>query len=267
MKQTTFRKRYRPRTVTAGRARWRVIETKGRKGGPTLVMLPGTLGTGEIFWNQIADLPKNVRIVAVTYPPIGDIVRLAKSLATLLDKLGVERASFVGSSLGGFLAQWFAALYPERVQTLFIGNSLLDPAKVNPARRPAEELRKAPPKMHQKIVLGSLASWAEPEPIFAQLKAILRESGEQLISGPELKARVLAVATSGAVPKLAVPLKRIVVIDSKDDPLIPAGTRADMDKVYGGAKFYRFARGGHYPYITRPDRYTRILLRHLPRAA
>ena len=121
MKLETFRRRFRPRIVRAGGQPWRVIETKARRNASVLVMLPGTLGTAEIFWNQIAALQGRVRIVSVTYPPVGNILKLADGLAALFDTLGIERASVIGSSLGGYLGQWFAARYPERVETLFIG--------------------------------------------------------------------------------------------------------------------------------------------------
>ena len=264
MKLETFRRRHRPRTVRAANLNWRVIQTRGSgKRAPVLVMLPGTLGTAEIFWNQIAALGKRVRIVSVTYPEIGDIKRLADGLAALLDRLGVDKASFVGSSLGGFLGQWFAARHPERVERLFIGNSLLDPKKVNPARRKPAALRRLPGKAHRRIVRGSVASWSEPEPVFAKLKVILHHSGTRLISARALKARVLAVASSKAVPALKLPASRIVIIDSDDDPLIPASTRKAMRKTYKGAKSHNFKIGGHYPYITRPKQYTDVLKRHI----
>ena len=53
MKLETFRRRFPVKTVRAAGQPWGVIETKGKPGAPILVMLPGTLGTAEIFWNQI----------------------------------------------------------------------------------------------------------------------------------------------------------------------------------------------------------------------
>lgn len=264
MKLETFRRRFPARAVKAGGQTWRVIETKAKKGAPVLVMLPGTLGTAEIFWNQIAALGKQARIVSVTYPPVGNILALADGLAALFDKLGIAQASVIGSSLGGFLGQWFAARYPERVETLFIGNSLTDPYKVNPARKPPAALKRAAPAAHQAIVLGSVDTWPEPEPVFAKLKDILRHSGRKLISGEALKQRVLATATGKEVPPPVLPPKRIVIIECADDPLIPRAAQKAMREKYPRAKRYRLPRGGHYPYITRPDDYTAILAKHLP---
>ena len=266
MKLETFRRRFRPRTVRAGGQPWRVIETKARRGSPVLVMLPGTLGTAEIFWNQIAALRGRARIVSVTYPPVGNILKLAHGLAALFDKLGIGRASVVGSSLGGYLGQWFAARHPERVETLFIGNSLTDPYTVNPARRTPAALRQAPASVHQEIVLGSVETWPEPEPVFTRLKQILRFSGRKLIPAETLKKRVLATATGKEVPPPTLPQSRTVIIECADDPLIPRAAQKAMRKKYPRARLYRLPRGGHYPYITRPSDYTAILAKHLPRA-
>jgi len=266
MKLETFRRRFPPHTVRAGGQAWRVIETRAKPGAPVLVMLPGTLGTAEIFWNQIGALGRDVRIVSVTYPPVGNMMKLAAGLKALFDKLGIAKASVVGSSMGGFLAQWFTARYPKRVETLFIGNSLTDPYKVNPSRKPPAFLRRLPPAGHRKIVLGSVETWKEPEPIFAKLKDILLHSGRKLISPSALKHRVLATATGKEVPPPVIPQSRTVIIECADDPLIPRPAQAEMRRKYPRATLYRLGRGGHYPYITRPERYTRILRKHLPRA-
>lgn len=266
MRLEEFRRRHRPRAVRAGGQTWRVIETKAARGAPVLVMLPGTLGAAEIFWNQIAALKGRARIVSVTYPAVGDILKLAAGLATLFDRLGIAKASVIGSSLGGYLGQWFAARYPARVETLYIGNSLTDPAKVNPARQPASALKRAPAAMHRAIVLYAVETWPEPEPIYRRLKEILRESGRRLISGESLKARVLATATGTDVPPPVLPQARIVIIECADDPLIPRTAQTAMRRKYPRAKLYRFPRGGHYPYITRAADYTKIIAKHLPRA-
>ena len=46
--------------------------------------------------------------------------QFAHDAAGLLDCLGIERAHIVGASMGGCIAQAFAALYPERTQTATI---------------------------------------------------------------------------------------------------------------------------------------------------
>ena len=63
------------RAIKVGGLTWHVIDTRGKKGSPVLVMLPGTLGTAAIFRDPIERLGARVRMVSVTYPLIDDIHR------------------------------------------------------------------------------------------------------------------------------------------------------------------------------------------------
>jgi len=264
MELSEFRRRFRSKTLKLWGLTWRLIETKPKAANaPALLMLPGTLGSAEIFWRQIVALGDRLRVMSVTYPQIADIERLADGLAALLDRNGVSRASVVGSSLGGFLAQWFAARHPGRVDRLFIGSSLADPKLLDLTGRTPAALESLPATRHRDFILASVRSWPEPEPVFAALKAVLIESGTKLLSPRALKARVLAVQRSPAVPRLQIPDGRITVIDCADDPLIPRHVQDDVRRRYQGAKYVRLPVGGHYPYITRSEAYTAILSRAL----
>ncbi|KPN89997.1 alpha/beta fold hydrolase [Pseudomonas nunensis] len=55
-----------------------------------------------------------------------DIGLQAKRMIQLLDVCGVEKVHVIGSSMGGYVAAWLAATYPERVASV----ALLDPAGV-----------------------------------------------------------------------------------------------------------------------------------------
>ncbi|MGE0734227.1 MAG: alpha/beta fold hydrolase [Alphaproteobacteria bacterium] len=264
MQLSAFRRRFKPRTVKVAGMSWQVIETKPKSASaPVLLMLPGTLGTAEIFWNQMHALGDSVRCVSVTYPITDDIARLADGLAALCDKLGIAKASLVGSSLGGYLVQFYAARHPQRVTTAFIGNSLSNPALSTLTRQTYAELEKLPATAHRDFILASVKTWKAPEPIFAQLKRLLIESGSKKLSPAALKARVLIIKKGGEVPKLDLPGKQIVVIDSADDPLLDRRVQDDVVARYPGATHVRLKIGGHYPYVTRPDRYTAILAKAL----
>ncbi len=253
------------RVLRVGALNWKLIETRGPKGGPVLMMLPGTLGTAEIFKQPMLRFGARLRVVSVTYPMIHDIHRLADSLAALMDKLGIGRASIVGSSLGGFLAQHFAARHPQRVEQLILGNTLCDPDMTRRivGRQAMERLLAMPAAAHRAMVLDSVRSWPETEPAVKKLKAVLIDSGTRLLSARAIKARVLAVQSAPAVPALAIPAERITVIDCADDPLLPREVQDDVVRRYPGARHVRLAGGGHYPYIVRPEDYCAALERAL----
>ena len=101
---------------------WGLIDTGGDR--EALLFLPGTLGRADVFFRQIEALAPHRRVLAVSYPASGGVVEWAQSLGVLLDRLGIARVAVLGSSLGGYLAQYFAATQPARVSHLFAANTL-----------------------------------------------------------------------------------------------------------------------------------------------
>ena len=62
-----------------------------------------------------------------------DIALQAKRMIQLLDVCGVEKVHVIGNSMGGYIAAWLAATYPERIASV----ALIDPAFV-PVPEPNE---------------------------------------------------------------------------------------------------------------------------------
>ena len=64
---------------------------------------------------------EKIDTVSIATPEEGSTTRdMANDLAAALKQLGVERASVVGVSMGGMIAQHFAADYPERLGKLVL---------------------------------------------------------------------------------------------------------------------------------------------------
>ncbi|WP_370151840.1 alpha/beta fold hydrolase [Ferrovibrio sp.] len=264
MELVEFRSRYPARDVTADGLTWQAVEAPAASEGvPCLLMLPGTLGTAEIWWNQIAALAGSVRMLAVTYPVIDDAERLVDGLVALCRQRGIARTSVIGSSLGGFLSQLFAARHSDLTETLFIGNSLSDPDIANVTGMDIATLEALPAEEHRKFILASVDSWPEATPAVSAMKQVLYDSGRRLLTAEALKARVLTLRKARAIPKLAIPDSRVVVIDAEDDPLIPRAVQDDVVRRYPGGEHQRLPFGGHYPYVVDPEPYTAILRRRL----
>ena len=96
--------------------------------GPTIVLLHG-IGATHRMWNGIATLAGRFELVSYDLPEHGEtaapdgpfeIEDLSDQLAALLTASGITRAHVVGSSLGGMVAQSFAAASPERVDHLVL---------------------------------------------------------------------------------------------------------------------------------------------------
>lgn len=227
--------------------------------GPALVLIPGTLGRGDIFWQQIEALRGRLRIVAVTYPQTGGVAEWSDDLAALMDHLGIARASVLGSSLGGYLAQFFAATYPERTELLFAANTLHSAAGLSERPPYSSDLDAAPIEELRAGFGRGLGVWAETHPDQADLVELLMQEVGGRIPEPELRMRLKALKFAPELPLLELPADRRITVEGGDDPLIPEEMRAAVRALVQPSVAYRYAWGGHFPYAVRPGEYTAML--------
>jgi maspardin len=262
-----FRKQHPEQPVVLQGARWGVIDsapTARPNRQPALLLLPGTMGTGEIFWQELRALGRSVRMIAVTYPAVADVERYADGAVQILRQKGIRTASVLGSSLGGYTAQLVALRHPAVVERLFIGNSLCNPhASWRPKHPPVEELEATPAREIWADRVARVANWPESDAGLALAKQVIGMQGREMITPRHLKARVLALLKASDVPPLPLARDRIVVIECDDDPVMPPPVRKEVRDRYRGATVHALPSGGHFPYISRATRYTAILRQHL----
>jgi pimeloyl-ACP methyl ester carboxylesterase len=262
-----FRKQHPEQSAVLQGARWGVIDSAptARPGSrPTLLLLPGTLGTGEIFWQQFRALSRNLRLVALTYPAVPSVERFADGAVQILRARGIRKASVLGSSLGGYTAQLLALRQPDFVERLFIANSLCNPHSAARGRsRSVEEVEAMPARELKAERVARVADWPESDPGLALAKQVIGMQAGELISARHCKARVLALLRAGELPRVPLPLERVAVIDCDDDPVLPPAVREEVRARYRGASQHTLPTGGHFPYISRAEQYTAILRRHL----
>lgn len=255
-----FRARCPVRPVSVGRAVWRVIDTGAVPGGGSLLLCPGTLGNADIFRKVIEALALDIRVISVTYPMIGDFLRIADGAVALLDRLDAGRAHVLGSSLGGMLTQAIGARHPDRVGRLFVANSIAAADAIRAAGFPSEaEVLATPGETLKSAVARNLAQWAAPRPEMAAIKRFLADELAHNFTGRAFKARLLALSRVTEIPVAAVPPERLTILQSDDDQLVAAPVRRGVVERYPGAHVHTFDWGGHFPYVTRPDAYIGII--------
>jgi pimeloyl-ACP methyl ester carboxylesterase len=242
--------------VTLNGRDWGVIDTGGA--GPVLLLLPGTLGRADIFWQQIAALSE-VRVLAVSYPATGGVADWVGDLVTLLEGRGVARTAALGSSLGGYVAAFLAAAEPARITHLFAANTLASTVGID-ARPPYSlDLWTAPIADLRGGFAQAMQAWGQAHPDQADLVAFLLAEVAGRIPEGEMRARLAALKETPPLPDDPRPATATTVIESADDPLLPPPLRDGVRARYPGAAAYRFAWGGHFPYILRPDLYTALI--------
>ena len=99
----------------------------GSETKPVLV-LSNSLGTTWALWDaQLGELTRHFRVLRYDHPGHGrseapsgptTVEALAAGVVELLDRLGLERVSFCGLSLGGMVGMALALEAPERVDRL-----------------------------------------------------------------------------------------------------------------------------------------------------
>jgi len=107
------------------------IRVHRRGQGPALVLLH-CLGVTHELWEPLAPLAERFTLVSYDFPGHGEtplpagpygVEDLADQLAAVLRREGIARAHVCGLSLGGLVAQCFAANHPEMTDRLVLADT------------------------------------------------------------------------------------------------------------------------------------------------
>jgi len=200
-------------------------------------------------------IPRLLRSFAgLSSPSVYRLEDMADDAAALLDHLGIDRAHIVGASMGGMIAQIFAAQHPRRTAGLGIifssNNSALLPP---PAPKALLSLLKGPsPDSPQEVIVANsvrvskiIGSPGYPKSE-EQLRTDAIEAYERAYYPQGIARHFDAIMGSGRLTRydrqIGAPT---VVIHGRADKLMrPAGGRA-IAKAIPGARLVLFDGMGH----------------------
>lgn len=228
--------------------------------GPVLVLIPGTLGRGDIFFQQMLALKQRARLLAVTYPSSGGIVDWAADIIGLIRAEGMQNAVVLGSSLGGYLAQYIAAVYPADIGGLVAANTLVSVDGIDRMMPYALDLINTPIAPLRRGFADGLLGWTGPDHPYAELAALLLTEVGGRIPEAELRARLNAMKMAPHLPEQSLPKRLISIVESGDDHLINPAMQMALKTRLPHGRCYTFDWGSHFPYATRPDDYTAMLM-------
>lgn len=179
---------------------------------------------------------------------------MARDAVGLLDALGIERAHFVGVSMGGMISQIVAAEHPERVSSLTSIMSTTGAASLPQTRPDVAAVVFAPPPdpndfdaivERNMLIWRTIGSPAYPAEDTALRDRIVHEVRRAYF--PVGTARQMAAVMAGpdrreACRKITAPT---LVIHGREDPLVPVQGGEDTAAHVAGSELLVFPGMGH----------------------
>ena len=217
--------------------------------GPCVILVHGLAGSSRWWRYNIKALARHFHVYVVDLIGFGRsqgqhtfvLNEAAEYLRGWMDRLGIERASVVGHSMGGVIAIDLAAQFPEYVRQLV----LVDAAAFSLFERAF--LRNA--------VGLAKALWYLPFGFLPLLFADAFRAGPWTLwrAGRELlTADIRAVLARVAVPAL--------IVWGEHDRAVPMQIGEQLEKELPGAERVVIEGAGHNPMWDRPEAFNRIVV-------
>ncbi|MGA3127007.1 MAG: alpha/beta hydrolase [Candidatus Korobacteraceae bacterium] len=250
-------------------------EIKGE--GPDVVMLH-PYPSDHRYWQPLArHLEARFRLVLPDLRGLGGsgvgagattMAKLAADLLRLCDELKIERAAFVGCSVGGYLLFEFWRRCRERVKALVLMDTKagLDSEEARAGRlKNAEEILLNGPEWAIEQMMPKLLSpvtMSSRLDVVEQAKATMRRAGA---AGMAAMQRGMA-ERSDSIATLAGIDVPTLVLGGEDDTPAPVSELERLARGIRGAELKIVRRAGHFAAFEQPDEVGRIVREFLERS-
>lgn len=251
------------------------VEERGR--GPATLLVHGFTGSVEAWGESILDglVAAGRRVVAVDLPghgrsdlPAGPrrvtMERLVDDLTAVLDALNLDRADWIGYSMGGRIALGAAVLRPERVDRLVLESASpgLETEKERRARRERDEA------LARRILDGGIAPFVDEWlalPLFRSRERLPEETRRaererRLRCDPRGLAAALRGVGTGSQPSFWADLAHLdaptLLLAGADDPKYQALAEG-MAELLPRAEVAVVAEAGHTTHLEAPAEWLR----------
>lgn len=226
----------------------------------TILFLHGMTGAYDIWWQQMEALQDRYRVISVTYPAVNSLDEMEQAVMAILEAEGVNQFHMIGSSLGGYFAQFLIARHPDRILSAVFANTFSPNVILAEKNKTIGTLL---PYLPEWLVMNVLSSSMRKSVYPASGKSeLVLAFGLEQIYGRMSKAQVLGryrcVVEPFAAPDMAGLGISVMIIEAGNDPLVEKALREQLKETYPTAEVVTL-NNGHFPYLSMPDEYTRIL--------
>jgi pimeloyl-ACP methyl ester carboxylesterase len=254
-----FRENNPPQTIDVGGVSWEYVALG--QGEEAILFLHGMTGAQDIWWQQINALKDDFRLIAVTYPALENLAEMSAGIQAILAHEGLSQVNLVGSSLGGYLAQYLVANQPQMVKRAVFANTF------PPNDRIAEQnatIGALLPYLPEWLVMAVLRSSFQ-ESIYPASQnnelvlAYLMEISYGRMNKSQVHGRFLCVVDPFNAPdvdELSIP---VMILEASNDPLVEEALREQLKDTYPSAKVVTMGAVGHFPYLNQAQTYSALL--------
>jgi class 3 adenylate cyclase len=242
--------------------------------GPNVVIIPGLVSNVELAWEhevyrrareyvgryvRVLEFDKRGMASSDRFEQAPTLEQRIDDIEAVMDAEGLARAHILGLSEGGLMAQYFAALHPERVDRLVLANSMIGVSAMGKLQRRPDD-----PPMHRREVLDRfqrmIERWGrEPEhmvDLFAPSKnddpAFIRWVGRfqrQTCSRTDIQRQFESILGLDANDRLGEIRAQTLVVNVAGDRAIPPAFGRYLAEHIPGARYVQFAGEDHFCWI------------------
>jgi len=247
--------------------------------GPPLLFVHGLGGCWQNWLENLPDLARDHRVIAVDLPgfgasamPAGDVsvAGYARTLEVLCDALSVDAATVVGNSLGGFVAAELALASPQRVERLV----LVSAAGLHIAELRLTRVLEALDLTRLDRVVGVYGRWVAAHSGAVARRTRLRRllfagvaRHPEVVPWPLVAEQAQGFGRPGFMPALRAiatyPLRHrlaqiacpTLIVWGEKDRLVPVRDASAFEQLIPGSRKIVYPDTGHIPMLERPARF------------
>jgi pimeloyl-ACP methyl ester carboxylesterase len=254
-----FRAAHPPKTIKVDGVFWEYASFG--QGEETILFLHGMTGAYDIWWRVMEELQTEYRVISVTYPAVNSLAEMSAGALAILDAEGVGQANIVGTSLGGYFAQYLVANHSERVSRAVFANTFPPNDLIKEKNGTIGALIPFLPEwLVIDVLRGSFSEAVYPASGNDELTlAFLMELSYGRMSRAQVAGRYRGVVEKFVVADpdaLGIP---VMIIEADNDPLVEAVLREQLKKMYPSAEVHIMSGVGHFPYLKFPAEYAQFL--------
>lgn len=233
--------------------------------GPPVVFAHGAGGNTLIWWQQIPFFAHNHKVIVFDHRGFGrsrsDTTENLAShfpddLKAILDTVGVDRASLVCQSMGGWSGMPFTLQNPDRVSCLILSGT---PGGIQTPKLRAEREKRQKQRTANASPVGqwNASHWAlasdafDRNPnlsfLYSQISALNPPRGDTGLNTVAINPEQLHNYTTPTC-----------MIIGEHDRIFPLEAMREISTLIPGAEFHEISNVGHSPYFESADTFNKI---------